>query len=473
MLIAFIVFLSAFIGVGLWSYRSSRGTKRDYYMASHSVPPSLVGLSAVATNNSGYMFIGVIGYTYSTGLGAIWLMIGWLLGDALASLTLYRKLHKASRDNQALSYGELLSRWQGSPLKGVQQAVAIFSLCFLLVYASAQLLAGSKALHVLLGWPSWAGACVGAVMVGLYCVAGGIRASIWTDAAQSVVMIAAMALLLLIGIQHFGGPGSTWQAMQEVPNFISLDAGTLPALGIFGPILFFIGWTLAGFSVAGQPHIMVRFMALNSPTNMRRARVWYYAWFVAFYCMATGVGLLARLYIPEVNEFDAELALPTMARDLLPGFFAGLILAGIFAATMSTADSLLLSCSSAFTHDLLPRFSSKTQHLKVATVLLTACALVLALFAPSNVFNLVIFAWSGLGSAFVPLLIAYCLGLRITSASAICAMIAGFGAALLWRLADLHGAIYEGVAGLCIGLFVLFAWHFWLRKSVSPSTPLS
>lgn len=467
MITAFIIFLLAFIGVGLWSYRRSRGTKRDYYMASHSVPPSLVGLSAVATNNSGYMFIGVIGYTYATGLGAIWLMVGWLLGDFLASLTLYRQLHKASQKCQALSYGELLSRWQGSPLKGVQQAVALFSLCFLLVYASAQLLAGSKALHVLLGWPSWAGACVGAVMVGLYCVAGGIRASIWTDAAQSVVMITAMALLLFIGVQHFGGINDTWLAMQQVPNFTSFDAGTSPALGIFGPVLFFIGWTLAGFSVAGQPHIMVRFMALNSPSNMRNAKAWYYAWFVAFYCMATGVGLLARLYIPEADNFDAELALPTMARDLLPGFFAGLILAGIFAATMSTADSLLLSCSSAVTHDLFPRFNSKTLHLKITTVALTVCALVIALFAPGSVFDLVIFAWSGLGSAFVPLIIGYCLGLRISGPSAISAMIIGFAAAWAWRLFGLHGALYEGVAGISAGLLALYLCHWQLRPTAN------
>lgn len=452
MIISFCAFLFAFVVVGLLSYRKSQFTKKDYYLASSSVAPSLVGLSAVATNNSGYMFIGVIGYTYSTGLAAIWLMIGWIFGDFLASLTIYSRLRKAAGRTGAMSYSHVLSAWQGSNQAQLQKIIALVSLAFLLTYASAQLLAGSKALHVLLDWPTWAGAVVGAIMVALYCVAGGIRASIWTDAAQSVVMIFAMALLLVMAVVELGGIPQTLNSLHNIDGFMQLAPKGTAFDGISGIVLFFVGWTVAGFSVAGQPHVMVRFMTLDNNQNMLKAKSWYYLWFIAFYCMATAVGMLARVYIADTGNFDAELALPTMAQQLLPPVLVGLILAGIFAATMSTADSLLLSCSAAITHDLIKSKTESTVLLKATTVLLTIVALGIALSANDSVFNLVIMAWSGLGSAFVPLLLVLCLGAKPSQAASITMLIAGFLGAYVWRHLGWNSYVYEGLPGIVVGL---------------------
>lgn len=193
MIVSFGLFLLLFTLIGLASYWQSRGTQQDYYLASGSVKPWLAGLSAVATNNSGYMFIGVIGYTYVAGLAAIWLMIGWIAGDFLASLLVHKRIKEAASRTGEVSYAGVLSLWGGGDDKRVlQRAIGLISLVFLLAYASAQLVAGSKALHVLFGWPPWAGAVMGSLLVTLYCLAGGIRASIWTDAAQSIVMIMVM-----------------------------------------------------------------------------------------------------------------------------------------------------------------------------------------------------------------------------------------------------------------------------------------
>jgi Na+/proline symporter len=334
----------------------------------------------------------------------------------------------------------------------LQKLIAIISLIFLLTYASAQLLAGSKALHVLLDWPTWAGAVGGAIMVALYCVAGGIRASIWTDAAQSVVMITAMAILLGVGIYSLGGFGDTFTQLNAIPNYMNLTANA--DAPISGLILFLIGWMVAGFSVAGQPHIMVRFMTLNNNQSIGRAKIWYYAWFVAFYCMATGVGFLARIYLADTTTFDVELALPTIAQHLLPPALTGLILAGIFAATMSTADSLLLSCSSALSHDLFPKHITQTWLLRVCTFVLTLIALGIALTAHSNVFNLVIMAWSGLGSAFIPLLIILCAGAKPSQFISITMLLVGLSVAVVWRYAGLNSIVYEGLPGIAAGLGV-------------------
>jgi Na+/proline symporter len=318
------------------------------------------------------------------------------------------------------------------------------------------MVAGGKALHVLFDWPLWSGAVAGAVMVCLYCFAGGIRASIWTDAAQSIVMIFAMALLLFVALANLGGVSSAIDQMQAVDGFLDWLPKELVFPGIAGGVLFVISWVFAGLSVIGQPHVMVRFMTLDSGNNMRRAKAWYYLWFIVFYCLATGVGLLSRIYLPDAASFDSELALPTMALELLPPALVGLILAGIFSATMSTADSLVLSCSAAITHDILPNKVEKTGLLKIATIGITAIALLLALANNQSVFSMVIMAWSGLASAFAPLLIFLCFGQKPSQGLSIIAMISGFTVALLWRLADLHNAVYEGLPGIIMGCIVLF-----------------
>ena len=154
MIISFAGFLLAFTLIGMASVWKSRGTRHDYYLADSSVRPWLVGLSAVATNNSGYMFIGVIGYTYVTGLAAIWLMVGWILGDFLGSMFVHARLRQATATSGEVSYAGVLSHWYGSDNARLQRLIGLLSLVFLLAYASAQLVAGSKALQVLLGWPS-------------------------------------------------------------------------------------------------------------------------------------------------------------------------------------------------------------------------------------------------------------------------------------------------------------------------------
>lgn len=448
--------MGLFVVIGLSSLFKSQNTKQDYYLASASVSPGLVGLSAVATNNSGYMFIGVIGYIYTTGLASIWLMLGWIAGDFLASSFVHARLRNATEKTGQVSYAGILSHWNGEKNKSLQRVIAIISLVFLLAYASAQLVAGSKALHVLLGWPMWAGAVLGSIMVVFYCIAGGIRASIWTDAAQSIVMIFSMGLLLVTAINAQGGVSVTINQLSHINGFLDWFPKDLALPGLAGGILFAVSWMFAGLSVIGQPHIMVRFMALNDLKKMRQARFWYYSWFLLFYCMATAIGLLSRIYLGDIATFDAELALPTMAQQLLSPAFVGLILAGIFAATMSTADSLILSCSAALTHDLLPHDIEDTRLLKVATALITLTALLWALFNSQSVFSLVIMAWSGLASAFAPLLIALCLGGKPNEKTCLLAILIGLGSAMLWRYIGWNSAVYEGMAGIIAGLLVLY-----------------
>ncbi|MGE0624436.1 MAG: sodium/proline symporter [Pseudomonadales bacterium] len=450
----FVLFLLGFVLVGVLSYRQSRPDRRNYLLADQNVQPWLVGLSAVATNNSGYMFIGVIGYTYVTGLPATWLMFGWIVGDFLASQFVHRRLREATTSGVGDTFPGVLSRWHGVDHPWVRHLGGVVTVLFLGTYAAAQLTAGSKALHVLFGWPQATGAIIGAGIVLLYCLAGGIRASIWTDAAQSVVMIIAMTLMLVVGVNTLGGVGETWRALSAVsPDYMSLIPTGLSLGDTWGPALFIIGWLFAGFSVIGQPHIMIRFMALDTPAHTNRARLYYYLWFIGFYFVANAVALLSRVLLPETATFDPELALPTIAMELLHPVGVGLVLAGIFAATMSTADSLILSCAGSLAENVA-RLPHNVWVAKVTTVLVTGFALWLALSSTDSVFDLVIASWAVLAACFGPLLLVLALGQRPSQGLAVAMMLTGVAGVYSWLQFDYLGAYYEGtlaiLAGFCV-----------------------
>lgn len=460
----FLLFLGLFAAVGIASHLRARSDQRDYLLASQDTPPWLVGLSAVATNNSGYMFIGIIGYTYAVGLPSLWLMIGWIVGDFAASSMIHRRLRVATTAARGDTFAGILSRWDDNDFRLYRRLAALVSLVFLGTYAAAQLTAGSKALSVLFGWDPSVGALIGAVIVVVYCWAGGIRASIWTDAAQSLVMLVAMTLLFGVAIDQLGGVSSAWTALTEVsPTYTELLPSSLGLGDTWGPVLFIAGWLFAGFSVAGQPHIMVRFMALDRPEHTNRARAYYYGWFVLFYFLANGVGLLSRVVLPE-KAFDAELALPMMALDLLPPPLVGLILAGIFAATMSTADSLILSCAANLTEDFVPRRRLPLFLVKGATVLVTLLALAIALYGHQGVFDLVIGAWAVMAAAFTPLLTVYALGGRPSERLAIAMLAAGVATVYAWKSVSVLTDYYEGMLAIVVGFGV-----YGLGRAFSPA----
>lgn len=454
MVASFLACLGIFVLIGVASHRHSSADRRNYLLADQNVSPWLVGLSAIATNNSGYMFIGVIGYTYVTGLPAVWLMIGWIAGDAMASQLVHRRLREASVAQAGDTFPAALANWHGIRMARVQRLAGGITVLFLGTYAAAQLTAGSKALTVLFGWPGYAGAVLGAIIVLVYCLAGGIRASIWTDAAQSVVMLTAMVLMLVAAVGVLGGVTPAWTALHAVsPDYMQLLPRGLSLGDTYGPVLFVVGWLFAGFSVIGQPHIMIRFMALDRPEHMNRARLYYYLWFIAFYFVANAVALLSRVLLPEAAGFDPELALPTMALNVLPPVAVGVVLAGIFAATMSTADSLILSCAGSLSEDVA-RLPHNIWIAKFSTIVVCALALALALSSDKSVFRLVVSSWAVLAAAFGPLLTVNALGFRPSERLVLLMMICGVCAVYAWLQFDILRAYYEGAAAILTGFAV-------------------
>lgn len=442
-ILAFAACMLLFAVIGALSTRRAEASSEDYLLAGRDVPAWLAALSAVATNNSGYMFIGQIGLTYAVGLRSAWLAVGWVLGDALV----WWKIHRAIRERSAAQKARSVPTFLGGPerVRAIVVVSAVLVLAFLGTYAAAQLQAGSKALTAVLGWPPWVGVVIGATIVLFYSYAGGIRASIWTDAAQSFVMIGAMFSLLTWALAHIGGVGALMHALAaDDPSLIDPLASSDDASWGIGP--WALGWIGGGLGVLGQPTILVRTMSLRRPEDVPRAGLVYFAWFIPFFAATIALGLCARVLLPELG--DPELAMPTLAERLLPDALVGLMLAGVFAATMSTADSQILSCSAAITEDLFPSLEGRYAANKLATAGVTLLALAIALLTDQGVLVLVLYAWAGLAVTLGPVVAARALGAPLTGPVAIAMMVAGLATMFGWRALGLDAAMYEILPGM-------------------------
>ncbi len=193
-------------------------------MADRETPAILVALSAAATKYSGYMYIGLIGYIYTFGLSAIWIVLGCITGDAIAMFTDQKKLRQETARTNALSFADLISRWHYGDYRKLKLAIGIVSLVFLSTYAAAQFNAGGKALQALFGWDYRVGSALGALFILSYSLTGGLRASIWTDVVQSVVMIVVLAMLFSAVLNSIGGT-SEWFAQLATISPSYLDLG--------------------------------------------------------------------------------------------------------------------------------------------------------------------------------------------------------------------------------------------------------
>ena len=463
-IISFLFFMFIFAGVGLASIRVKKDTTDDYLVAGRGMHPALAALSAVSTWNSGYMFIGAIGFTYMMGYNIIWMAIMSMMGQILAWAWLYKFIQKEGRDRGVRSLSSLVAEKAGAP---EAKLAAVLSVLFLSIYAAAQLTSGGKALLVMMGWPELVGILIGFVLVVAYCYAGGIRASIWTDAVQSCVMIVGSLILC-------------WIALGDVGGFSGLNAGLesqdpaltniMPPNLIFGLSLWAFAFFLGGLAVAGQPQVVSRVMTLGSDKDRKEAMLWFFVWQTPFLILMTFIGLASRVIFSE-NDFDPELGLPMLAMDTMPAVGVGMILASIFAATMSTADSQVLACTAAITDDIKPEWRDDHKTTKKVTLFVAAFATAISvagLYVPGgdSVFALVVLAVYGLGGVFVPLLIIRWAGYKPDTTHSISMMVAAFAGVIGWTIIlPIMGISWSGADGIfpsVPGMGAAFAVHFWL-----------
>ena len=464
LIISFLFFMAIFAGVGMASMLVKQDTTDDYLVAGRGMHPALAALSAVSTWNSGYMFIGFIGFTYLMGYSAIWLGLISTIGQVVAWVWLYKFIQEEGNERGLRSLSSLVAEKAGAP---EAKLAAILSVLFLCIYAAAQLTSGGKALFVMMGWPEIVGILIGFVLVVAYCYAGGIRASIWTDAAQSCVMVIGSTILC-------------WIAIKEVGGFSGLDAGLeaqstmltnfLPPDLKFGISMWAFAFFLGGLGVAGQPQVVSRVMTLGSDRDRKQAMIWFFVWQTPFIILMLIIGMASRVLF-NAEGFDAELGLPTMAMETMPAFGVGMILASIFAATMSTADSQVLACTAAITDDIKPEWRQDHKTTKKVTLVVAAFATMVSiggLYIPGgdSVFALVVLAVYGLGGIFIPLLTIRWMGYKPDSTHSISMMVAAFAGVIGWIILGFGGG--DGIFPSVPGMGAAFAVHFILNQVRTP-----
>ena len=463
---SFLLFMGAFAGIGLASMWVKEDTTDDYLVAGRGMHPALAALSAVSTWNSGYMFIGFIGFTYTMGYSIIWIGLGSMVGQIVAWIWLYKFIQQAANERGVRSLSSLVSDVTGSP---EAKLAAVLSVLFLAVYAAAQLTSGGKALYVMLGWSEVIGILIGFVLVVAYCYAGGIRASIWTDAAQSSVMIIGSSLLCYVALGEVGGFSGLHDGLEgQNANLTSI----VPADLNFGVTLWIFAFFLGGLSVAGQPQVVSRVMTLGTDEDRKTAMLWFFAWQTPFLIIMVIIGLASRVVFTG-SDFDPELGLPMLAMETLGPFWVGLILASIFAATMSTADSQVLACTAAFTDDVMPEISQDHKKTKIVTLIIAAFATAISIFGlyvpgGDSVFALVVLAVYGLGSIFVPILIIRWAGYEPDTNHTMAMMLAALFTVILWSVSGFGDDIFPSVPGMGAAFITHFVMNQLRSSDISP-----
>ena len=463
-IVSFIVVLVLLTASGAMAWIRKKKTTEDYLVASRGVKPWLSALSTVATNNSGFMFIGMIGYSYRYGIESLWLAFGWVVGDLISWSFVHPRVRHASATTRANTLTALIGTWEDTVKRPIIVGGGLITLVFLGVYAAAQLKAGSTALHALFEWPEYVGVLIGTGIVILYSYAGGIRADIWTDAAQSFAMMGTMVMLLIAGWLEIGGLGALLSNLEnQDPSLVQWT----PEGAQFGLLAFILGYLFAGLGTVGQPHLMTRLMSIESVPAVKRARVWYFLYYGPFFLASIGVGLYCRAILPDLAQMSiaqevsnpTELALPLLTMELLPEIIIGIALAGLFAATVSTADSQIIVCSGAITQEMRPRWKESYKASKLATFGVTALALAIALLAPEGVFGLVIIAWSAMGASLGPVLVLRLFNMPLPSSTALAMMVVALTVVTLWHFSGYDDALLKIVPGTLAAFLVYgIAW---------------
>ena len=465
-LLSFLLFMGIFAGVGLASMRVKKDTTDDYLVAGRGMHPALAALSAVSTWNSGYMFIGFIGFIFLSGYSALWIAVVSTIGQLVAWIWLYKYIQKEGQERNLRSLSSLVSSKTGAPEAKI---AAILSVFFLSIYAAAQLTAGGVALKSMLGWSEITGILIGFVLVVAYCYAGGIRASIWTDAAQSCVMIVGSTILCLVALGEVGGLSGLHN---ELATIDSAMVNIYPSGLKFGATLWIAAFFLGGLGVAGQPQVVSRVMTLKDDKDRKQAMVWFFVWQTPFIALMFLIGLACRaIFDGTLAPEDAEEGLPLLAQSLNP-ILGGVILASIFAATMSTADSQVLACTAAITDDIKPEWNQDHGKTKKVTLVIAAFATGISLVGQQfpgfgdSVFALVVFAVYGLGGIFVPLILIRMAGYEPDSRHTISMMIAALLGVLIWTVLGFGEYVFPSVPGMGAAFAVHFA-YCWKRDESS------
>ncbi len=452
--LTFVAYLLLMLVIGWFAWRQTNDLA-DYILGGRRLSYWVAALSAGASDMSGWLLLGLPGYAYSAGLEAAWLATGLLIGTYLNWRIVARRLRAYSEaaDN-ALTLPEFFEQRFADRTRLLRVISALFILLFFLFYTSSGLVAGGKLFETVFGMPYQYAVVAGAAAVLAYTFFGGFLAVSWTDVAQGLLMLAALIVVPVTAISAAGGWDSMLSELQRrspqaLNAFSDRDGNPLT----FVAIASLLGWGLGYF---GQPHILARFKAIRRTAQVPAARRVAVTWSALTLIGATLVGIVGSVYLQQpLRGPDTETVFMVLVSVLFHPLVAGVLLAAILAAIMSTADSQLLVSSSALAEDFykaLFRRQARPGELiavgRAAVVVIACLATWLALDPHSQVLDLVAYAWAGFGAAFGPTLLLALFWPRMNVAGALAGIVVGGVTVMVWR--GLEGGwfdLYELIPG--------------------------
>ncbi|MCO1337555.1 hypothetical protein BJH93_01390 [Kocuria polaris] len=477
--IVFLVYLLAVLLIGTWAYRKNAGMS-DFAIGGRRLGTFVTAVSAKATDSSQWVFFGLPGAFYLSGMSNIWLIVGLTLGFYLSWRVLAGRLREYSakysdwRSNEAGESvtlpGFFANRFHHNSLRWVSALAIIF---FYVIYLGSAFIATGVIFSKIFGTSTTTGTLVGAAVVMIYSSLGGYLASSYTDVIQGFIMFFSLMILSTVAIAKVGGVGGLVDAVQaENPDLGSALAGVALVDGSwqtvssvsFVAVVSGLAWAVGYF---GSPHILARFMGMRKVESARNgARV-------GVFLSITLLGSAAVIGFSAIAIFGTDLANPedayiSLVAELMPTWVAGIFLAGVLSAVMSTADSQLVVASATLTEDFYRTFINREAPEKqliwlsrVAVLLCTAIGVVVALQG-GKVLDLVGYAWAGFGASFGPVLLAALYSRRTTWFGALLSIIAGGATVALYRQFDTIG-LYELIPGFIAGLLGL-----WIGNRFGP-----
>ena len=434
------VYCAVLLAIGFWASRRTRDTD-DFFLAGRRLGPVVAALSQAASASSAWTLLGVSGAAFAWGISAVWVWVAVLAGYALNWFYVAPRLRVLSVEQGSTTLSQVIGAGLGQRRGRVMVSASAIILFSFVVYVAAQLQAAGHAFASGFDLSVEAGILAGTVVVVGYTLLGGFWAASVSDCLQAVTMLAAAIVVPLVAVFAAGGFEQLWLGLQALGPELVDPFGDRPPIVATA---FLVGVLGIGLGNPGQPHVVNRFMALENPADVSRARWIALGWIAIVLAGMVLSGLVARVLFTGLP--DGERAFFELANRLFPPAFAAVTIVAVLAAIMSTTDSQLLVAASCLTGDLA---QSRTTTLVVARVALLAFSLVamlLALYVPESIYARLLFAWNALGAAFGPLLLVRLAGKRVRPGSTLGAMWAGFLLTVLfYLLPDSPGDLFERV----------------------------
>lgn len=458
--IALAIYFVAMIAIGLWA-NSKNNSLDDYVLGGRQLSPTVAALSAGASDMSGWLLMGLPGAVYLSGLSQAWLAVGLTIGAWCNWKFVAPRLRSYTEvAGDAVTVPVFLSNRLHDTKRVLRIVSGVVILVFFTFYVSSGMVSGGLFFKSSFGQEYHTGMLLLAGITVFYTLFGGFMGASYTDMVQGLLMLAALIAVPVITIIDLGGVGPVVESISQVrPDALSIFAGTT-----FAGIVSSLAWGLGYF---GQPHIIVRFMAMRTPADAKSGRRIGISWMVLTVFGALSGAFMGIAYFarhPEAsltNPETAESVFLDLSQILFHPLVAGLILAAVLAAIMSTLSSQLIVCSSALVEDLYGIFSSKKLSASKSLWLGRAGVAIVALVAGalawnpnSSILQLVAFAWAGFGSAFGPTVLLSLYWRKLTTQGALASMITGAVVAFAWGQSPMKSVLYEMVPGFASALLV-------------------